>query len=303
MKEILSSSKDARRRRIFTCPHHKHKEHATSSSKDVRHRRIFTLKQCFPDEKISRRLCWRNLRFLYLNPLFGLMTGLLYMLTAWSVMPHIESFDSYGPHDLGQVVCKTLTAALGSPFTVFWGLVLLLGFVLFTDTHSGWYRWTAGLIHGAVHVIAAFFVGWGAIYFTVAMVGLNFKGIGQLLLSGVLFFGGGWIIGSCILGLYLLVSLNVFGRHSNEAFSSLKIPDWKNFLRLKIDANGDLTIFPIGIARVPRKWTRWPAGVQGPHLVPCDPKATGPVLIEDPILVKHPVSLATDGTATSLSAV
>ena len=295
----LSRKLDSWRSRTFGADVRETVKEILSSSKDVPPPRTFTLKQCFPDEKISRRLCRRNLLFPYLNPTFGLMTGLLYMLSVWSVMTHIELFTSYGLHDLGQVVCKTLTAALGSPVATFWGLVLLLGFVLFTDTHSRLYRWIAGSIHGVVHVIAAFFVGWGAIYFTVAMVGLDFKGIGQLLLSGVLIFGAGWIIGSCILGLYLLVSLNVFGRHSNEAFSSLKVPDWKNFLRLKIDADGNLTIFAIGIRRVPRKWKRSSAGVRGPDLIPCDPNATGPELIEDPIPVKHPARLTTNGSATS----
>ena len=32
-------------------------------------------------------------------------------------------------------------------------------------------------------------------------------------------FAGGWVVGSFMMGLYLLVSLNVFGRHSEEAFS------------------------------------------------------------------------------------
>jgi hypothetical protein len=274
-----------------------------ASDKDPQPPRTFTLKRCFPDEKISRRLCRRNLLFPYLNPTFGIMTGLLYTLTAWSVMTNIGSFASYGLRDLGPAVKTTLTAALGSPVATFWGVVLLLGFVLFTDTHSKWYRWTAGLIHGVGHVLATFFVGWGAIYFTVAVVGLDFKHIPQLLVSGGLIFSAGWIIGPCILGLYLLVSLNVFGRHSNEAFSSLKIQDWKNFLRLKIDANGDLTIFAVGIARVPRKWKRAPMGVYGPHLMPCDPQATGPTLIEDPIPVKSSTRMTADGNATSMGEV
>ena len=45
----------------------------------------------------------------------------------------------------------------------------------------------------------------------------------------------GWLAGSIILGVYLYVSLNRFGRHANEAFSALAIPDWKNFLPLHID--------------------------------------------------------------------
>jgi hypothetical protein len=103
----------------------------------------------------------------------------------------------------------------------------------------------------------------------------------------MLTFVGGWIVGSSILGVYLLTSLNAFGRHANEAFSSLKIPDWKNFLRMKIDAQGNLTIFPIGIRRVPRTWKPRHAGTQGPERVPDDRKATAPELIEGPIELRR----------------
>src|SRR5262249_37608657 len=110
-----------------------------------------------------------------------------------------------------------------------------------------------------------------------------FKSPRQLLLAGLLIFVMGWVVGSVILGIYLLISLNIFKRHSNEAFSALACPDWKNFLRLKIDANG-LTIFPIGIRRVARKWQ--PSGeAGGASYIPKDPSATAPELIEPPIVI------------------
>jgi hypothetical protein len=87
------------------------------------------------------------------------------------------------------------------------------------------------------------------------------------------------------MGIYLYVSLNLFGRHSNESFSSLAIQDYKNFLRMRIEADGGLTIFPIRVKRVPRKWKRQPEGTDGPAYVPDpdDRDATAPELIEAPI--------------------
>jgi hypothetical protein len=64
----------------------------------------------------------------------------------------------------------------------------------------------------------------------------------------------------------------------------LSIPDWKNFLKLKIDEEGRLMIFPIGIRRVPRKW-RASDQTSGSIFVPDDPKATSPELIDGPIVV------------------
>jgi hypothetical protein len=93
------------------------------------------------------------------------------------------------------------------------------------------------------------------------------------------------------MGIYLLVSLNIFGRHSNEAFSSLAIPDWKNFLRLKIDSDGKLSIFPIGIRRVARKWKAGPTGTTGSKLEPADTSAPSPKLIEDPIVLEQSMKI------------
>jgi hypothetical protein len=238
----------------------------------------FTHKASFPDTATSRNLCWRNFGFLFLNPYFGVLTGLLYVLTAWS--GKIDP-DQLPAHDWCSALSATANAALQSPATAFWSIAIFLGFLLFTDTHSKIYRSIAGPMHAIVHLLAAFVLGWGAASITVRS-GLPFNSTPQLLWSGALIFAGGWIIGSCIMGTYLFVSLNCFGRHGNEAFSSLAIPDWKNFLRMKISANGELTIYPIGLRRVPRKWK---AGTVGSTMVPDDTRATDPELIERPIVV------------------
>jgi hypothetical protein len=74
---------------------------------------------------------------------------------------------------------------------------------------------------------------------------LPYWGFGRFALDALLIGVGAWVFGSVIVGLYLLVSLNVFGRHSEEAFSSLRIEDYKHFLRLHVAQDGTLTIYPI----------------------------------------------------------
>lgn len=44
--------------------------------------------------------------------------------------------------------------------------------------------------------------------------------------------------------------------HFNEAFSSLRIQDWKNFVRLHVTRGGDLEVHVVGLDRVPRRWKR-----------------------------------------------
>lgn len=92
-------------------------------------------------------------------------------------------------------------------------------------------------------------------------------------------FRGGGIVGSIVLGTYLFISLRVFGRHANEAFSSLRIQDYKHWLRLKIAADGELTIHAIAIDRVPRRW-RATVDRGRMRLVADDPAATAPRLVD-----------------------
>ncbi|HHT0591942.1 TPA: metallophosphoesterase [Legionella anisa] len=239
----------------------------------------FNLKKSFPEPAISRKLCWRNLAFLFLNPYFGIITGLFYVLTNWSVKTDLST---YGLSDFGTVMSKVINEALKTPMGLFWIVAVILGFIVFTDTHSRYYRIIAGTLHSISHLFAAFLLGWAAIVFC-AYLGLPYDSTLQLLLTGVLIFIGGWIIGSSIMGIYLFLSLNGFGRHSNEAFSSLAIQDWKNFLRIKIEPTGEVTIYPIGMRKVPRKWKAKESNTAGPDLVPDDSKATAPELIEKPI--------------------
>ena len=94
---------------------------------------------------------------------------------------------------------------------------------------------------------------------------------------------GGFIVGPTIMGLYLFVSLLVFRRHSNESFSSLRIQDYKHFLRMHIDTSGVLHVYPIAIDRVPRQWKAGPPGTY-PLLIPRD-AVLEPYLLDGPIVL------------------
>ncbi|MES2199453.1 MAG: metallophosphoesterase, partial [Chlamydiota bacterium] len=243
----------------------------------------FHLKASFPDPSISRKLCWRNLLFLFNNFSFGLLTAFLYLLTCWTVLAPIANLNFTHFKD---VVHNTIQAVLLSPLGFFWILICLGGFIFFTDTRSPLYRFFGGLLHAFTHLAAIFFLGWGVTYLCVTHLGFAFTSIPQLITSAFLIFCGGWLIGPIIMGIYLLISLNVFGRHSNEAFSALHCPDWKNFLRLKIDIAGKLTIFPIGIRRVPRKWKKTIDPQSPCFLHSDDPRASEPELIESPLHIQ-----------------
>jgi hypothetical protein len=242
-------------------------------------------KDMFPSLSDSRRLTYQNLLFPILNWRFGLITAVLYTMIGWSMVADIGAY----PINLDQFMpaaTATVKSALSSPLAATWIALVLAGFVFFTETSGQWYRRIAGPVHGLVHLGAVFIIGWlGARVATFAD-----KSYGDILYSlivGAVFLAGGFIAGPFLMGLYLLISLNVFGRHRNESFSAIKSQDWKHFLRFMIDSSGQMTIFPIGIRRVPRKWKE--TGDMDPRnaaWIPDDPAATSPQLIEQPVVVK-----------------
>lgn len=258
--------------------HPTHKENVERIGK----RDVYDLKASFPDVPTSRKLGWLNLLFPFFNPWFGIVTGILYLLTARAFLSDLGGF---GLSDIFQALGTVIHDALVQPVSLYWILAIFIGFLVFTDTYSKLYRFIAGPLHGIAHLVAVFLISWGTSYFLSSGRGLNFDSNNQLLLAGLLIFVGGYFIGSLIMGIYLLISLNFFGRHHNEAFSSLKIADYKNFLRLKIEENGNLVIYPVGVRKVVRKWKDNSDLKANPRVVSDDPRATAPELIEEPIVI------------------
>ncbi|HYR21503.1 MAG TPA: metallophosphoesterase [Chthoniobacterales bacterium] len=237
----------------------------------------FVLKKSYPGIRESRRLGWKNLLFLILNWRFGSLTAICYLVTGWLTLAPLSSF---GIHQFLKAVYITLRTVIVQPLAALWIVLVLAGFYFFTDTHSPTYKKVAGWTHGLAHLTSVFFLGWMAGY--IAWKCFGHHAIYSLTLAGLILFIGGWIIGPIIMGLYLAISLNIFDRHQNEAFSSLASPDWKNFVRFRIDKSGSLAIYPIGIRRVPRKW-KYDARLE--RAEPNDPRASGAELVEPPIVI------------------
>lgn len=253
-------------------------------------KRHFNLKKSYPDVKKSRMLSFRDLLFLFLNPGFGIVTALFYLLTAWFVSSAIDLKNFENPtgffDSLYLAIKFTFFAFLDNPLTAIWIALVLTAFIIFTDTHSKFYQYLAGFIHCCAHFSAIFYIGWGSVIFAVYL----FKDHETLifLFAMMMVFISGWIVGSTIMGVYLFVSQFFFGRHNDEAFSALKIQDYKNFLRLHISSDGDLTIFPVKIEKCPRNWRNRRENEKEKiksFIVPAD--GSGAELIEEPVVLKR----------------
>jgi hypothetical protein len=244
-------------------------------------RRRYALEASYPDVRQSARLAFGNLLFAWHNPKFGAVPAAVYLMTIWMVS---AAMVRPRPAGLGEALALTRGAFDHNPALALWILFLFALFVTFTDTHSRVYRVLGGAAHVGAHWAAMFAIGWGSLAAAAWMAPA--WPLTRFALVALLVAIGGWIAGSFLTGLYLLVSLNVFGRHSEEAFAALRIQDYKNFLRLHIAPDGTLTIFPIKLPRVPRRWRPRGPGASDrtpSRLVPDDPFE--PALIEPPVVL------------------
>jgi hypothetical protein len=224
----------------------------------------FSLAGEYPEYAVSKSMGWRDLLFPLLNLRFGKMTAVIYIVLALLVHGKIVDSQLRWTDDAFwyRALKVTVDRMIEEPLVIVVVVLLLLGLIFFTDSESKIYKRVAGFVHGLAHLTAAFALGWVA-YLTSVWLSTRW-GVpippepstrysliwfaSVLVVSGI----GGYLIGAVIMGIYLYISLHVFGRHSNEAFSALKIADYKNFLRLHIDKTGALTIYPIKIDTVPK---------------------------------------------------
>ncbi len=141
-------------------------------------------------------------------------------MSAWLASASLEAADVI---DAKTALAAAMNAAIRDPLNGMWLVSVVGGFIFFTDTHVRSWRILGGAFHAVSHLAAAFVVGWLALLLTLNVFELGYGTIPQLLISGLITFVVGGPVGAFILGVYLFVSIRLFGRHGNEAFSSLRI--------------------------------------------------------------------------------
>jgi hypothetical protein len=160
--------------------------------------------------------------------------------------------------------------------SVVFGLTLFFAAGLTAGRRTAKHYWL-GIIHGVIQLgmgIGALFL-WRMTVFAdlpwpltiIAAVGLY----GPVLA----------IAATEVAALYLLVASR-FGVNLNELFAGQGIQGYKGFLRLHIDREGALTVYPIGIDSAGKRWKANPnAPAHAPWIVPVKPLKLR--LIEEPI--------------------
>ncbi len=255
-------------------------------------------KASFPDDATSRRLTFGALLIPFRSRKFCLFLGLFYTLFSWILQSAsktrpdlLAGYQSLTEYLNGQPlaewrhVLKTVFLLItNTPTSVLLCLIIVGGFFAFCGARSQLARFVIGAGHGVAHVLLNLGLMW------------LFAGVNPSLLASpptswhhtalfvveMLIFGG--TLGGVLMALYLVLFSFVGGFHLNEAYSSQRIADYKNFLRIHLDRDGKLTIYPVGV----RKIGRWKPRQNPPDGEPWfepDGPAPQPELLEDPIVV------------------
>ncbi len=210
----------------------------------------YQLAACYPDQKRSKQLAIENAAwFLPRNLDFGILIAALYLFLAWPSRDFLDAIflqtallDSHGgPIDTGlNFQILALSLAVVTIYTR-WAM-----------THWSWPLLCAGLGHGLLQV-TLLYGGYALCYYAVCEVWKSLDLPHSWVLFPIavdtLFFLSAGMLASVLMGWFFWFGLTFLGANHTNAFSSAGIAGYKSFLRLRIDANGDLTIFAVGIER------------------------------------------------------
>ncbi|WP_246614007.1 metallophosphoesterase [Paractinoplanes bogorensis] len=235
--------------------------------------RPYAFRKSYPDAAQSRRMGWGVFRRVPTrNPGFVTMLGIIHVLTMLAM-----AGASAGNAGIVQRLFSIPLAVM---------LVLIIsGAVAFAQPpkadkpkHSR--HWILGLLHAFAHIgLAA-----GGTWLWLTLPFHDWTWPGPLVVAVVVYGPVIGFVATQVTALYLLIA-SYFDVNVNELFAGQGIEDAKSFLRMHIARDGSLTIHPIGIDKIGRKWTATPDDAPDtPWLHPETPLT--PHRIEPPITVR-----------------
>jgi hypothetical protein len=223
----------------------------------------------YPRDKDSRRLSIGILELARLNPSFGALLGVVYVLLGFAMLGALnageggllDAVDGFGLDGFGGF----LSEAAGG-LTIILALLLFAGVFGATDIKpdaletKGAQRGATqlakllvSLAHTLIHLLLA-----SATVYVAASIAPAGTPILAWLLSIVLLFAVGFAIGSTVFAVFLFAIHRLRGAKApeaaNQVFTGQSIADYKNLVRMRFAADGSLTLYPLGVDRIGRDW-------------------------------------------------
>ncbi|MCG8919207.1 metallophosphoesterase [Actinokineospora sp. PR83] len=241
----------------------------------------FSLATRYPRRMASERFAAGIFRLPWRNPGFWGLTGALQTAMTLAILYGlVETLGTQRQKGFFGLVASWTPALIVA-------VVLLLGGTAFAKierSHGGPTATVAGILHALAHIglstAWAFVVIW--LYTRVLPDGPveDWATLVIVLVGTPVVIG---LIDAELVALYLMV-VSRFGINLNEVMAGQSIETHKGFLRLRIDAGGALTIHPVRLDRIGRRWSANPDGAEHePWLLPARPLR--PELIEPAVTV------------------
>ncbi len=266
----------------------------------------YTRAAIFPDAKDSEWLSRGVLRLLNPNRTrtLGVLTGSIYAAFALVLAAGVKDQEPNILAGLADGVWALLGDAL-TPWAILFAGLLILLLCSTADVEADGKaarRWKAvryGLVHAGAHLVpltaATLFVLWRLRELDIGLWGLREvatenSGFWPGYLTALIVFVVGVLWGRSALTLYFHFAHKRNPRqHDNDVFASQSIEGYKEFLRMRLDPSGELTVFPIGVREAVKDWTFRGPG-QGDELLepwyePASGRPPQPELIEKPFKV------------------
>lgn len=224
--------------------------------------RDYRLATTYPPRDRSRRMSWGILRrLLGHNAGFAAVLGVLHALLMFA-------FTTAGTRLLTAPVLTLVLVVFGATFA----------FAMSEpDVHRKLAHRACGLLHGIAQLGLAALGSW--LWWLTPLEHL--PGPLPVLLGLVIYLPVAGIVAAELTAVYLLVA-GRFHVNVEELFAAQGIKDTKSMMRLHIDTDGRLTIYPIGLERAGRRWRAMPDAAPGaPWIAPTEPLR--PRLIEEPL--------------------
>lgn len=274
---------------------------------------------CWPSRSESRKMSIDILAFPYFNYWFSACLGLFYWVMTWqfagtsvrlstsTMTPGpttLEWLNGSGENAVSgplQIGALVLFAGQANPMLGLLGIGLFVALWHYANAPGQpVLRVAMATLHWWAHILMMILLmviitrsNLWLLDRALPYLGIDITGDWRRLMYGVVLppiemvligaIGAGFVWGA-----YLTICC-LFGRHCDEAFSSMRVEGYKHFLRMKIEPD-KLTIYPIGLKDVPSRkaWRRATPDadsvLKGPLYVPSRPLK--PRLIEPPIEIR-----------------
>jgi hypothetical protein len=232
----------------------------------------------YPVDKDSRRLSNGILKLATLNPAFGRLLGVLYVIIGFALLDAVDGSTAATDAAGASVLVDTASNTSFFDFmsNAFGGIGIVLTLLLFGGIFGGVdikqsqpLRLVVAAVHTLVHVLAIGFLMWAAI--NMAPDVWDSK-VAVWLSGGVAAFVVGSTFGATVFALFLWLVHKVRGpkaqANANQVFTGQSIIDYKNLLRMRLGRDGELTIYPLGVDKACRTWDLAADDEYGPRFEP-----------------------------------